>query len=51
MTGFVVICMISVVALAFCGAVLEQRVNALKCEVDELRRQLRTESKAERKQV
>lgn len=51
MTGFVAICVISVLALAFGGAVLEKRVNALKCEVDELRRQVHAASKAEGKQI
>lgn len=49
MKGYLVICVLSVIALGFGGAVLEQRVNALKREVDELRRQLRADSKAERK--
>lgn len=48
MTGFEIILVISVVALAFCGAVLEQRVNALKCEVDELRRQIRADTEEDK---
>jgi len=51
MTGFMIICVISIWALGFGGAVLEQRVNALKREVDELRRQLCADSKAEEKLV
>lgn len=51
MKGYVVICVLSVIALGFGGAVLEQRVNALKREVDELRRQIRAGSDAKGKQV
>ena len=44
MTGFEVILMIAVLALAFGGTVLEQRINALKREVDEFRRQIRADT-------
>lgn len=47
MTGFMVLLLVSVLALAFGGTVLEQRVNALKREVDELRKQIRADSEAE----
>lgn len=51
MTGFEVITVIGVLALGFGGAVLERRINALKCDVDELRRQIRADSEAEEKQI
>ena len=46
MTGLVVICVISVLALALGGTVLERRVNALEQEIDKLKRQLRAGAKA-----
>ena len=49
MTGFVVILAISVLALAFGGTVLERRINALKREMDELRRQICADSEVEEK--
>ena len=51
MTGFEVITVIGVLALAFGGAVLERRINALKSEIDELRRQIRADSEAEEKEI
>ena len=47
MTGFEVILAISVLALAFGSTVLERRINALKSEIDELRRQIRASSEEE----
>lgn len=51
MTGFEVITVIGVLALAFGGTVLERRINALKCEVDELKRQIRADAETEEKEI
>ncbi len=51
MTGFEVILAIGVLALCFGCTVLERRINALKREIDELRKQIRADSEAEEKEI
>ena len=50
MTGLEVILVIGVLALGFGCTVLERRINALKSDIDELRRQIRAVSEAEGEQ-